>query len=57
MRGPKHAVAMVTQPRVLCYKLLAKVGRSGIYLKVVQEGEVGAGDAIELMSQTVMRSR
>src|SRR4029450_11040560 len=55
------AVAMVTQPRVPCYKLAAKFGREGIvkrflssgrsgfYLKVVQEGEVGAGDAIELM--------
>jgi MOSC domain-containing protein YiiM len=56
------AVAMVTQPRVPCYKLAAKFGRediikrflasgrSGFYLKVVQEGEVGAGDRIELMS-------
>jgi MOSC domain-containing protein YiiM len=57
------AVVMVTQPRVPCYKLAAKFGRedivkrflasgrSGFYLKVVQEGEVGAGDAIELMSR------
>jgi MOSC domain-containing protein YiiM len=57
------AVAMVTQPRVPCYKLAAKFGRediikrflasgrSGFYLKVVQEGEVGAGDRIELMSR------
>jgi MOSC domain-containing protein YiiM len=56
------AVAMVTQPRVPCYKLAAKFGRediikrflasgrSGFYLKVMREGEVGAGDAIELMS-------
>jgi MOSC domain-containing protein YiiM len=55
--------AMVTQPRVPCYKLAAKFGRedivkrflasgrSGFYLKVVQEGEVGAGDAIELISR------
>ena len=54
---------MVTQPRVPCYKLAAKFGRedivkrflasgrSGFYLKVVQEGEVGAGDVIELMSR------
>jgi MOSC domain-containing protein YiiM len=54
---------MVMQPRVPCYKLAAKFGRedivkrflasgrSGFYLKVVQEGEVGAGDAIELMSR------
>jgi MOSC domain-containing protein YiiM len=57
------AVAMVTQPRVPCYKLAAKFGRedivkrflasgrSGFYLKVIQEGEVGAGDAIERLSQ------
>jgi MOSC domain-containing protein YiiM len=57
------AVATVTQPRVPCYKLAAKFGRedivkrflasgrSGFYLKVVQEGEAGAGDAIELMSR------
>jgi MOSC domain-containing protein YiiM len=56
------AVAMVTQPRVPCYKLAAKFGRedivkrflasgrSGFYLKVLREGEVGAGDALELMS-------
>jgi MOSC domain-containing protein YiiM len=57
------AVAMVTQPRVPCYKLAAKFGRedivkrflasgrSGFYLKVVQEGEVEVGDAIELISR------
>jgi MOSC domain-containing protein YiiM len=57
------AVAMVTQPRVPCYKLAAKFGRedivkrflasgrSGFYLKVLREGEVGAGDALELMSR------
>jgi MOSC domain-containing protein YiiM len=57
------AVAMVTQPRVPCYKLAAKFGRedivkrflasgrSGFYLKVVQEGEVGVGDVIELISR------
>jgi MOSC domain-containing protein YiiM len=54
---------MVTQPRVPCYKLAAKFGRedivkrflasgrSGFYLKVVQEGEVEVGDAIELISR------
>ncbi len=57
------ATVMVTQPRVPCYKLAAKFGRedivkrflasgrSGFYLKVMQEGEVGAGDAIELISR------
>jgi MOSC domain-containing protein YiiM len=50
---------MVTQPRFPCYKLNLKFGRddmvkrflnsrlSGIYFSVVQEGEVGVGDAIE----------
>jgi MOSC domain-containing protein YiiM len=57
------ALLMVTQPRVPCYKLAAKFGRediikrflasgrSGFYGKVLQEGEVGAGDTIELLSQ------
>jgi MOSC domain-containing protein YiiM len=57
------AVAIVTQPRVPCYKLAAKFGREdivkrflasgrcGFYLKVAQEGEVEAGDVIELMSR------
>jgi MOSC domain-containing protein YiiM len=55
-------LVIVTQPRVPCYKLAAKFGRediikrflasgrSGFYCKVVQEGEVGAGDAIEAVS-------
>jgi MOSC domain-containing protein YiiM len=57
------AVAMVTQPRVPRYKLAARFGRedivkrflasgrSGFYVKVMHEGEVSAGDAIELMSR------
>jgi MOSC domain-containing protein YiiM len=57
------AVAMVTQPRVPCFKLAAKFGRediiqrflasgrSGFYLRVVQEGEMGAGDPIEPLSR------
>jgi MOSC domain-containing protein YiiM len=56
------AVVMVTQPRVPCYKLAAKFGRqdivkrflasgrSGFYLKVMQEGEVEAGESIELIN-------
>lgn len=54
------AEVMVTQPRFPCFKLNLKFGRddmvkrflhsrlSGIYLSVVQEGEIGIGDAIEL---------
>jgi len=58
--GP--AIVMVRQPRMPCYKLAAKFqrddmierflvsGRSGFYFSVEQEGEVGAGDPIELLS-------
>jgi len=57
------AEVMVTQPRFPCFKLNLKFGRedmvkrflnsrlSGIYFSVVQEGEVGAGDAIEQVSR------
>jgi MOSC domain-containing protein YiiM len=53
------AVLEVTQPRVPCFKLGIKMGdptfpkrvlqsmRCGFYLRVVEEGEIGAGDAIE----------
>lgn len=49
----------VTQPRVPCYKLGVKMGsmqfpkrflasgRTGYYMRVLEEGEVGAGDSIE----------
>ena len=57
------AKVMVTQPRMPCYKLGIKFGRtdiirrflvsgrSGFYFRVLQEGEVGAGDAIEPISR------
>ncbi len=57
------SIVMVRQPRVPCYKLAAKFkrdeilqqflrsGRSGFYLSVEQEGEVGPGDSFELLSQ------
>jgi len=50
---------VVTQPRMPCYKLGVKFGRmdivrqfmdsklTGIYFRVLKEGEIGAGDAIE----------
>ncbi len=53
------ALFEVTQPRVTCYKvglrmaeprmpaLLYTHGRPGFYLRVLEEGEVGAGDQIE----------
>jgi ferredoxin-NADP reductase/MOSC domain-containing protein YiiM len=52
------ALLEVTQPRVTCYRvgirmneprmpaLLTSSGRPGFYLRVLQEGEVGAGDEI-----------
>jgi MOSC domain-containing protein YiiM/ferredoxin-NADP reductase len=55
------AVFEVTQPRVTCYKvgirlgeprmpaLLAGHGRPGFYLRVLREGEVGAGDRITVI--------
>jgi MOSC domain-containing protein YiiM len=52
---------VVTDPRMPCYKLalrfgrpdmvkrFMKSGRTGFYLAVLKEGEIGAGDAIELL--------
>ena len=57
------AELMVTGPRLPCYKLAAKFGRddiikrflqsgrTGFYFAVLQEGEVGAGDDMELVSR------
>jgi MOSC domain-containing protein YiiM len=54
---------VVTQPRMPCFKLgirfgddsmvrrFMKSGRTGFYLAVAREGEVGAGDAIELLER------
>jgi MOSC domain-containing protein YiiM len=54
---------MVTQPRLPCYKLGIRFGRpdivkrflasrrTGFYFQVLQEGEVGAGDTLELVSR------
>ena len=54
------ALLQATQPRTPCYKLALRMGegpdflrrfldsgRLGFYLRVIQEGEIGAGDAIE----------
>ena len=54
----------VTQPRIPCYKLAMRMeqgpdfparfqetGRMGFYCRVLEEGEVGAGDAIELVER------
>jgi MOSC domain-containing protein YiiM len=57
------ALLQVSQPRSPCYKLALKMedpqflrpflasGRTGFYLRVLEEGEVGAGDSIELVSR------
>ena len=54
------AVFAVTQPRLPCFKLgirlgrpdiakrFQRSGRSGFYLTVLQQGEIGAGDALAL---------
>jgi MOSC domain-containing protein YiiM len=54
---------MVTQPRLPCYKLGIRFGRAdmvkrflasrrtGFYFSVLQEGEVGTGDTLELLSR------
>jgi MOSC domain-containing protein YiiM len=56
------AVVQVTTPRSPCFKLAAKAGspafigaflnsrRLGFYLSVIEEGEVGAGDPIEMIA-------
>ena len=63
------AVVMVTEPRMPCYKLGIKFGRSdivkrflasertGFYFAVLQESEVGVGDPIELMESSDRRVR
>lgn len=58
------ALVMVTEPRLPCYKLGLKFGRSdiirrflasertGFYFAILQEGELGAGDQIEPMPES-----
>ncbi len=57
------AEVVVTQPRLPCYKLGVRFqaddmvkrflisGRSGFYVAVTQEGEVGAGDEIKVLAR------
>jgi len=56
---------MVTQPRMPCYKLGIRFGRTdiikrflasertGFYFSVLKEGEVSAGDELELIEKNV----
>ena len=57
------ALVEVSQPRVPCYKLAMKMGiegfqnrfmasgRMGFYFRVIEEGDVGAGDGIRLVTR------
>jgi MOSC domain-containing protein YiiM len=57
------SLLVVTQPRLPCYKLVLKFGRddmikrflrsrrSGFYFSVAEEGEIGAGSPIEVVSR------
>ena len=57
------ALVEVSQPRIPCFKLAIKMGidnfqapflksgRIGFYLRVLEEGEVGAGDTFELVGR------
>ena len=65
--GDRYAIGsaevVVSQPRLPCYKLGIRFGsddmvrrflasgRTGFYLSVVREGEVGAGDEVKLLSR------
>jgi MOSC domain-containing protein YiiM len=54
---------MVTQPRIPCFKLgirfdrpdmvkrFLRSGRTGFYLAVLREGDIGAGDSLELLAE------
>ena len=57
------ALLEVTQPRLPCFKLETRMsrpgfidefingGRPGAYFRIVEEGEVGAGDAVRIVSR------
>jgi MOSC domain-containing protein YiiM len=65
--GIGTAVFAVSQPRLPCFKLAAKLDRddivkrlldsrrTGFYMRVIQEGTIEAGDAIELLEQEPAR--
>lgn len=60
-------VLQVTHPRMPCFKLAHKFGRpqfikefllsgrSGFYMRIVEEGELGAGDAMEFIRRDPQR--
>ena len=61
------AVLQVTQPRTPCFKLGHKIarpqfvkeflvsGRSGFYLRIVEDGDLGAGDEVEWIRRDANR--
>ena len=61
------ALVEVSQPRIPCYKLAIKMGvegfqnrflesgRVGFYFRVLEEGELGAGDVVELIKRDPRR--
>jgi len=61
--GVGDALLEVSQPRLPCFKLglrmddpgflkrFAAAGRPGAYLRVVREGDIGAGDQIDILSR------
>jgi MOSC domain-containing protein YiiM len=61
------AIVQITQPRVPCFKLGIKMGdpgfvkrflrsrRSGFYLRVLREGDIGAGDAVVCIEEDPVR--
>ena len=62
-RGTTTAVLEVSEPRFPCFKLghrmgtqrfvkhVARARRTGTYLRIVEEGELGAGDPIEAVDR------
>jgi MOSC domain-containing protein YiiM len=61
------ALLMITQPRIPCFKLAARFGRAdmvkrfsaarrpGFYFCVVEEGDLAAGDAVEIVDRATER--
>ena len=60
-----ETILQVTQPRVPCFKLGLKFedpdfvgtfltsGRTGFYMRVIQEGNINSGDTIQLLSRDI----
>jgi MOSC domain-containing protein YiiM len=44
------AVLEVSEPRLPCWKLFTRAARPGTYLRIVEEGDIGAGDSVRVVS-------